>query len=65
MISLGTNVGWKSFGMDKIKEVATALSKLKQRFLWKLDIEVPFQMPNNVMIVKWMPQDKILSTFPL
>lgn len=64
VISLGTNVEWKSFGVNALKDVATALSKLKQRVLWKLDAEVSFQMPDNVMIVKWMPQDKILSTFP-
>lgn len=62
-ISLGTNVKWKSFEEDKLKIVALALSKLKQRVLWKLDIDVPFQMPDNVMAVKWMPQDKVLSTF--
>nr|XP_012222825.1 PREDICTED: UDP-glucuronosyltransferase 2B16-like isoform X1 [Linepithema humile] len=60
-ISLGTNVQWKAIDMDKLKTVALALSKLKQRVLWKLDIEVPFQMADNVMTVKWMPQDKVLT----
>jgi len=62
-ISLGTNVQWKSIDEDKLEIVALALSKIKQRVLWKLDIEVPFQMSDNVMTVKWMPQDKVLSTF--
>ncbi|KAG5343789.1 UDB28 glucuronosyltransferase, partial [Acromyrmex charruanus] len=48
IISLGTNVKWKFIGLDKIK----AVSKLKQRILWKLDIEVPFEIPDNLMIVK-------------
>lgn len=60
IISLGTNVKWKSIGLDKLKAVIQALSKLKQRALWKLDIELPFQAPNNVMIVKWMLQNEIL-----
>jgi hypothetical protein len=60
---LGTNVQWKAVGEDKLKIVVLALSKLKQRVLWKLDIEAPFQISDNVMTVKWMPQDKILSTF--
>jgi len=63
VISLGTNVKWKSIGLDKIKTVMLALSKLKQRVLWKLDIEVPFEIPNNLMIVKWMPQKEVLCTF--
>jgi len=62
VISLGTNVKWKSIGLDKIKSVILALSKLKQRILWKLDIEIPYEIPNNLMIVKWMPQNKILCT---
>ncbi|XP_071579799.1 UDP-glycosyltransferase UGT5-like [Temnothorax nylanderi] len=61
VISLGTNVKWKDVGLDKIKTVILALSKLKQRVLWKLDIEVPFEIPDNVMVVKWMPQSEVLS----
>ncbi|KAG5332781.1 UDB17 glucuronosyltransferase, partial [Acromyrmex heyeri] len=61
IISLGTNVKWKFIGLDKVKAVLLALSKLKQRVLWKLDIEVPFEIPNNLMIVKWMPQNEVLS----
>ncbi|XP_071652394.1 UDP-glycosyltransferase UGT5-like isoform X4 [Temnothorax longispinosus] len=61
VISLGTNVKWKDVGLDKIKIVILALSKLKQRVLWKLDIDVPFEIPNNVMVVKWMPQSEVLS----
>ncbi|XP_071579800.1 UDP-glucosyltransferase 2-like isoform X1 [Temnothorax nylanderi] len=61
VISLGTNVKWKDVGLDKIKIVILALSKLKQRVLWKLDIDVPFEIPNNVMVVKWMSQSEVLS----
>ncbi|XP_018400011.1 PREDICTED: UDP-glucuronosyltransferase 2B20-like [Cyphomyrmex costatus] len=61
VISLGTNVKWKSVGLDKFETVFLALSKLKQRVLWKLDIEVPFEIPNNFMIVKWMSQCEVLS----
>ncbi|XP_011861649.1 PREDICTED: UDP-glucuronosyltransferase 2B1-like [Vollenhovia emeryi] len=66
VISLGTNVRWKCFGPDKIKAVILALSKLKQRVLWKLDIidrdiEASFQMPDNVMTMKWIPQKEVLS----
>ncbi|KMQ88824.1 udp-glucuronosyltransferase 2b1, partial [Lasius niger] len=61
VISLGTNVKWKYIGLDKLKIVTLALSKLKQRILWKLDVELPFQVPNNIMVVKWMPQNEILT----
>ncbi|XP_071573103.1 UDP-glycosyltransferase UGT5-like [Temnothorax nylanderi] len=61
VISLGSNVEWKSVGIDKAKAVILALSKLKQRVLWKLDIKLPFQVPNNIMIMKWIPQKEVLS----
>ncbi|XP_018049434.1 PREDICTED: UDP-glucuronosyltransferase 2B17-like isoform X2 [Atta colombica] len=61
IVSLGTNVKWKFIGLEKIKAVLLALSKLEQRVLWKLDIEVPFEIPDNLMIVKWMPQSEVLS----
>lgn len=63
VISLGTNVAWKGIGMDKLKIVITALSKVKQRVLWKLKIDVPLEMPSNVMAVEWMPQGDVLSMF--
>jgi len=58
-------VRWKFIGLDKIKIVLLALSKLEQRVLWKLDIEVPFEIPDNLMIVKWMPQSEVLCTLIL
>ncbi|XP_077275965.1 UDP-glycosyltransferase UGT5-like isoform X2 [Temnothorax americanus] len=61
VISLGSNVEWKNVGIDKAKAVILALSKLKQRVLWKLDIKLPFQVPNNIMIMKWIPQKEVLS----
>ncbi|GAB1860212.1 UDP-glucuronosyltransferase 1-9-like isoform X1 [Camponotus japonicus] len=61
IISLGTNINWKSVGLDKLKAVTQALSKLKERVIWKLDIELSFHVPNNVMIVKWLQQNEILS----
>ncbi|GAB1860214.1 UDP-glucuronosyltransferase 1-9-like isoform X1 [Camponotus japonicus] len=61
IISLGTNVNWKSIGVDKLKAVTQALSKLNQRVIWKLEIELSFQKPNNVMVVKWLQQNEILG----
>ncbi|XP_014475245.1 PREDICTED: UDP-glucuronosyltransferase 2B19-like [Dinoponera quadriceps] len=61
MISLGTNVSWKSIELDKLKTVILALSKLKQRVLWKIELDIPLEIPDNVMVVKWAPQKDILA----
>lgn len=63
VISLGTMVKWTLLGLDKIKAVILALSKFNQRVIWNLDIEIPFQIPDNIMIRKWIPQREILCTF--
>lgn len=62
-ISLGTNVRWDKIGSDKIQAVINAISKLKQRVIWKLKIKTPLQVPDNVMIVDWLPQNDVLSTY--
>ncbi|EZA59431.1 UDP-glucuronosyltransferase 2B10 [Ooceraea biroi] len=61
VISLGTNVDWKHIGLNKLRAVVLALSKLKQQVLWKLNIDVPVKMPDNVMAVKWLPQNDVLN----
>lgn len=63
VVSLGINVKWKSFGLDKIKAVILVVSKFNQRVIWKLDIEIPFQIPDNIMIRKWIPQREVLRMF--
>ncbi|EZA48737.1 hypothetical protein DMN91_001862 [Ooceraea biroi] len=63
VISLGTNVNWRHIGIDKLKVVVLALSKLKQRVLWKLDDEMSqlVTMPDNIMSVQWLPQNDVLN----
>ncbi|XP_014489120.1 PREDICTED: UDP-glucuronosyltransferase 2B20-like [Dinoponera quadriceps] len=65
VISLGTNVAWKSVGLDKVEAVIVALSKLKQRVLWKLKVKLSLKMPDNVMTMKWIPQGDVLISLLL
>jgi len=61
VLSLGTNVRWKHIGQAKLNIVMSALSKLKQRILWKMELDPPDTLPKNVMTVKWLPQNDVLS----
>jgi hypothetical protein len=63
VLSLGTNIKWKYIGQDKLNIIISALSKLKQRILWKIELELSDTMPKNIMTVKWLPQNDVLSTF--
>lgn len=54
-------MAWKSVSLDKFKAVILALSKLKQRVLWKLKVKMSLELPDNIMVVKWIPQGDVLS----
>ena len=43
-------------------EILTAFSKLKQRVIWKFEKEDLPNIPENVLISKWLPQSDILGT---
>uniref|UniRef100_U5EZ23 Putative glucosyl/glucuronosyl transferase n=1 Tax=Corethrella appendiculata TaxID=1370023 RepID=U5EZ23_9DIPT len=59
--SFGSNVKTTDIPPDKFAHIINALSKLKQRILWKFDGENLKNKPSNVMIEKWLPQDDILA----
>ena len=59
--SMGSNL--KSFQMpeDKKQAFLEAFSKLKQRVLWKWEIDSLPGQPDNVKLGKWLPQSDILG----
>ncbi|XP_017783682.1 PREDICTED: UDP-glucuronosyltransferase 2B33-like [Nicrophorus vespilloides] len=59
--SFGSNIQSKDLPPEKLAGIMKALSKLKQRVLWKFEEENLPGKPNNVMIGKWMPQQEILN----
>lgn len=64
LFSLGTNVRSDSLGTEKIETILKALGRLKEyKFLWKFETKekLPIQLPENVKIQAWMPQNDILA----
>ncbi|KAF7399117.1 hypothetical protein HZH68_007709 [Vespula germanica] len=61
IISMGTNVAWNRMESDKVKIVAAVLSKFKQRIIWKLAEDVDVQLSKNILALKWIPQNDILT----
>ena len=61
LFSLGTNV--RAAGMCERRRTAflKAFSKLKQRVLWKWEVDTMPDLPSNVKIWKWLPQSDILG----
>lgn len=59
--SLGSNLKSSSLGKTLVKELLESLGKLKQKVVWKFENEEIQNIPHNVMISKWFPQNDVLG----
>ncbi|XP_031639548.1 UDP-glucuronosyltransferase 1-10-like [Contarinia nasturtii] len=59
--SLGTIIESSKLPKEKIQAFLDSFRHLKQRVLWKFEDETLENVPSNVMIKKWMPQNDILA----
>lgn len=60
-VSFGTNIRSADLTLEKRTALLNTFSKLKQRVLWKFEDDTLTNLPNNVMIKKWLPQNDILA----
>ena len=64
LFSLGTNVRSDTLGDERLLKILKALGRLnKYKFLWKFETKekLPMDLPKNVKIQAWMPQNDILA----
>jgi glucuronosyltransferase len=64
LFSLGTNVRSDTLGEERIVKIIKALGRLpKYTFLWKFETKekLPVNLPKNVHIQPWMPQNDVLA----
>ncbi|XP_040559883.1 UDP-glucuronosyltransferase 1A1 isoform X8 [Gallus gallus] len=59
VFSLGSMVS--EIPMKKGMEIADALGSVPQTVLWRYTGEVPPNLPKNVKLVKWLPQNDLLA----
>ncbi|XP_015723197.1 UDP-glucuronosyltransferase 1-9-like isoform X1 [Coturnix japonica] len=59
VFSLGSMVS--EIPMKKAMEIADALGTVPQTVLWRYTGEVPPNLPKNVKLVKWLPQNDLLA----
>eukprot|EP00795_Rhopilema_esculentum_P008290 gene8290-14250_t len=59
LVSFGSSVCF----MDGviIKRILTAISRMKQKFIWKMKSTTNLEIPANLKAVKWLPQNDILG----
>ncbi|XP_054685809.1 UDP-glucuronosyltransferase 1A1-like isoform X2 [Grus americana] len=59
VFSLGSMVS--EIPMKKATEIADALGTVPQTVLWRYTGEVPPNLPKNVKLIKWLPQNDLLA----
>ena len=50
---------------DTLQAFINAFAKLPQRVFWKWEAEIPENIPPNVMMTKWLPQQDLLGIHQL
>lgn len=59
--SMGSNVRSKHFPEEKKKSILSAFSKINLKVLWKYEDDDLSDIPTNVQLRKWLPQQDILG----
>lgn len=59
--NLGSYMKSTDMPPEKTSQILQAFGQLKQQVLWKYENSSIGQLPSNVMISKWMPQNDILA----
>ncbi|XP_017479994.1 PREDICTED: UDP-glucuronosyltransferase 2B15-like, partial [Rhagoletis zephyria] len=59
--SFGTQVETKDMPLEKLQIFTDVFRQLKQRVLWKFENDSIPNVPDNVIIKKWLPQNDILA----
>lgn len=60
-VAFGSNLKSSDLPEEKLRLLVNSFGKLKQRVLWKFESDKLKNIPSNVMIKKWLPQDDILA----
>uniref|UniRef100_A0A1W7R8H2 UDP-glucuronosyltransferase n=1 Tax=Aedes albopictus TaxID=7160 RepID=A0A1W7R8H2_AEDAL len=61
LFSLGTNLLSSTIPKEKLDALINTFARLKQRVIWKWDVEHMPNKPANILLKKWLPQDDLLA----
>ncbi|XP_057375387.1 UDP-glycosyltransferase UGT5-like [Daphnia carinata] len=61
VLTLGSFVSVSSMPQELVDTFMRVFSKLPQRVIWKWEATIPANIPPNVMMVDWLPQQDLLG----
>ena len=61
IFTLGSFVPVSSMPKEVVDTFIRVFSKLPQRVVWKWEVEIPQNIPANIQMVKWLPQQDLLG----
>ncbi|RZC37455.1 UDP-glucuronosyltransferase 2B9-like, partial [Asbolus verrucosus] len=61
LFSLGSNVQSKELGEEKIQAIIKCFSRINQTVIWKFENNNLTNLPKNIHIRRWVPQNDILG----
>lgn len=62
VFSFGGNIQSADMSHDKVQMFYNVFARLKQNIIWKWETnEIPAGKPNNVHMLKWLPQVDLLA----
>jgi len=59
--SLGSNVRSETMSDEKKQVFLAAFAELPQRVLWKWEANYTSELPSNMKLARWLPQQDILG----
>ena len=61
VFTLGSLVSVSEMPEEDLKAFLKAFAKLPQKVIWKWESEIPPNLPPNIMMTKWLPQQDLLG----
>jgi glucuronosyltransferase len=63
IFTLGSIVPVSSMPKETLQAFMGAFAKIPQKVIWKWEDEIPVDLPSNIMMTKWLPQQDLLGIF--
>jgi glucuronosyltransferase len=63
IFTLGSLVPVSEMPEEDLKAFMGAFAKIPRKVIWKWEAEIPANLPSNIMMTKWLPQQDLLGIF--